>query len=145
MQGVPRLSYGISSMQSLLVFILVHQTSHTLSQIDESQVESLTISRTLNYYDVFTVKMKTNSHCGGGGEAVWCGSFSATYHSAGLRTCSCICDTPRNTFFPSNQTCGNSNMAAKFGGKLTFEFYFSLHIVVFNYYYFSFITTLMII
>lgn len=122
MQGVPRLSYGMSSMQSLLVFILVHQTSHTLSQIDESQVESLAISRTRGYYDVFTVKMKPNSQCSSGVVA-WCQSSSASYHSVGFRTCSCICNTPRNTFFPSNQTCGDSNMAAKFGGKLTFEFY----------------------
>lgn len=108
----------MSPTQSLLVFILVHQTSHTLSQIDESQVESLEIWRQRSNFDVFTVNMKPNRRCTDGQVGLWCLSFSASYHSG---TCRCVCNNPYNTFFPSHQTCGNSDMAAKFGGAFEFS------------------------
>lgn len=98
----------------LLSLLFVHQTRPALPIIEES-VEELIVERKTNFYDAFTVNMKTRRTC----HASTCSSLGAYLLSSGS-SCSCQC---RNyepyTFLSSLQRCANTTQVIDFGGELS--------------------------
>ena len=100
----------------LLSLLFVHQTRPALSIIEDS-VEELIVERRTNYYDVFTVNMKTRRTC----DAETCSSLGAyhTYLDPGGSSCSCRCEGYQPyTFLSSIQRCANTTQIEDFGGEL---------------------------
>ena len=103
----------------LLIFLGVCGPSLTVSSIDESEVESYSVTR--GNPELFTVKMKDGHNCTPDGQVhTWCNSLSAHLNSAwtNLSSCSCTCDnTIPRSFLPALQTCINASVADNFGGE----------------------------
>ena len=94
--------------------LFVHQTRPALSLIEKS-VKELIVERRTRYFDIFTVKMKTNSRCNG----VICSSLGAIQVGTGLSYCKCECRKEPYTFLSSKQRCANSAQVQQFGGELS--------------------------
>ena len=105
----------------LLIFLDVCGPSLAVSSINESEVESYSVTRRRNTPELFTVKMKDGHDCARDGEVwSWCNSLSAHRHSAweNRSSCSCSCDnTIPLSFLPALQTCINASVADNFGGE----------------------------
>ena len=98
----------------LLSLFFVHQTTPSLSIIEES-VKELIVERRSNYVDSFTVKMKTGRTC----NSATCTSLGAQYLVLGSSSCSCRCDSYQPfTFLSSIQRCASTNQVRDFGGEL---------------------------
>ena len=99
----------------LLSLLFVHQTRPALSIIEES-VEELIVERRTNYYDVFTVNMKTRRTC----NAATCSSLGAHFVVLSGSSCSCQCQSYQPyTFLSSLQRCANAAQVIDFGGELS--------------------------
>ena len=102
----------------LLSLFFVHQTTPVSSIIEES-VKELIVERRSNYFDSFTVKMKTGRTC----NFTTCISLGAyqAYHLSLLRSsCSCQCQRYQPfTFLSSIQRCANRIQVRDFGGELS--------------------------
>ena len=101
----------------LLSFLSACGPSLTVSSIDESKVESYSVTRGSNG-DIFTVKMKDVDVCDLSGK--WCTLLSA--YVIGLTwkngsSCSCNCLHTPSSFLPPLQTCVNTASADTFGGE----------------------------
>ena len=105
----------------LVALLFLHQTRSALAQnIVVSEVESFIVGRILNFFDSFTVNMKSNYTCTTKDEGVpkWCKKLDATHvGSSDLSSCQCRCSGTFYTFVPSLQKCINANEAFTFGGK----------------------------
>ena len=95
----------------LLSLLFVHQTRPALSIIEES-VKELIVERRSNYFDSFTVKMKTDRTC----DLATCTSLGAhRVHSF----CECQCGSYQPyTFLSSIQKCADTTQVRDFGGEL---------------------------
>lgn len=105
----------------LLTFLGACGASLTVSSaIDESKVESYSVTRRRDNADLFTVKMKDGHVCAPDGQVwIWCNSLSA-YHDQSWpnrSSCSCACYNTAVCFLPILQTCINATIADKFGGE----------------------------
>ena len=95
----------------LLSLLFVHQTTPALSIIEES-VKELIVERRTGYFDLFSVKMKTDRTC----DLATCTSLGAQrVHSF----CHCQCGSYQPyTFLSSIQRCANTTQVQDFGGEL---------------------------
>ena len=95
----------------LLSLLFVHQTTPALSIIEES-VKELIVERRTGYFDLFSVKMKTDRTC----DLATCTSLGAQrVHSF----CDCQCGSYQPyTFLSSIQRCANATQVQDFGGEL---------------------------
>lgn len=99
----------------LLSLLFVHQTRPALSIIEES-VEELIVERRTNFYDAFTINMKTRRTC----NAATCKSLGAHWLSVNASSCSCQCWYYQPyTFLSSLQRCANITQVIDFGGELS--------------------------
>ena len=99
----------------LLNLLFVHQTRPALSIIEKS-VKELIVERTVGYFDLFTVKMKTDRTC----DLATCTSLGAHLLSLPGSSCSCRCGNYQPfTFLSSIQRCANTTQVQDFGGELS--------------------------
>ena len=105
----------------LLIFLGVCGPILAVSAINESEVESYSVTRRSNDPDLFTVKMKDGHVCAPYGQVwKWCNSLSASRDSSrGNRSsCSCTCyNRIPLSFLAALQTCANASVADNFGGE----------------------------
>lgn len=106
----------------LLIFLGVCGPSLAVSSINESEVESYSVSRRWNNPDLFTVRMKDGHVCALDGQVyIWCNSLSAYEDQSSWQnrsSCSCTCDNSFTILFvPALQTCINVSVADNFGGE----------------------------
>ena len=94
--------------------LFVHQTRPALSIIEES-VKELIVERRSNFYDLFTIKMKTDRTC----DTKTCRSLGGElYVQGGQRSCQCQCFYHPYTFLSSIQRCANTTQVHDLlGGK----------------------------
>ena len=109
-----RLLFSLLQLIVSFSLLFVHQTIPALSIIEES-VKELIVERTSGYYDLFTLKMKTDRFT----SCNVCNSLGAL-HVASRVGCKCECrnDQPY-TFLSSIQRCANTTQVHDFGGKLS--------------------------
>lgn len=106
----------------MLLRLLVYQIIPALSEIVESELNSLVVERRMRKRDIFTVNMKSDHTCAEDVQelADLCtslGGFRESFRTSYPRTCSCICWYAPFTFLPSIQRCANKTLAANFGGE----------------------------
>ena len=94
--------------------LFVHQTRPALSIIEES-VKELIVERKSNFYDLFTIKMKTGRTC----DTKTCNSLGGElFVQRGQRSCQCHCFYKPYTFLSSIQRCANTTQVHDLlGGK----------------------------
>ena len=106
----------------LLSLFFVHQTTPALSIIEES-VKELIVERRVGYYDLFTVKMKTDRTC----NSATCTSLGAHHLFLLGSSCSCRClNYQPYTFLSSIQRCADTTQVHDFGGELSIH-HISIH------------------
>ena len=106
----------------MLVRLLVYQIIPALSEIVESELNSLVVERRMRERDIFTVNMKSDHTCAEDVQELtdFCtplGGYLESFRTSYPRTCSCICWYAPYTFLPSIQRCANETLAANFGGE----------------------------
>ena len=99
----------------LLSLLFIRQTTPASSIIEES-VKELIVERRSDYYDLFTIKMKTDRTC----KAATCASLGGYFvHIIGGSSCECQCGNYQPyTFLSSIQRCANETQVDDFGGEL---------------------------
>ena len=99
----------------LLSLLCVHQTRPAFNIIEES-VKELIVERRSIYFDLFTVKMKTDRTC----DLATCTSLGAHFVHIGGSSCTCQCHQQPYTFLSSIQRCANITQVQDFGGELAY-------------------------
>ena len=98
----------------LLSLLCVHQTRPALSIIEES-VKELIVERKSNFFDLFTIEMKTGRTC----DSATCTSLGAHFVHIGGSSCSCQCQRYQPfTFLSPIQKCADTTQVRDFGGEL---------------------------
>ena len=109
----------------LLSLLFVHQTRPASSIIEES-VKELIVERRSGYFDLFTVKMKTDRTC----KVATCTTLGADFVPSGGpggSSCTCQCGKYQPfTFLSSIQSCARITQVRDFGGELDIH-HISIH------------------